>query len=133
MQVNMESGVFCHKSMKEAYFSKHLSKTEKNYSTSERELLAIVLGVEHFKQYLYGREFTIITDHEPLKFLSTADVPVPRLARLQKRLNIYNHKIEYRPGKLNGNADALSRMVSEDNEDDIEEDSTVFINAFHLK
>ncbi len=118
-----------------AYFSKHLSKTEQNYSTSERELLAIVLSVEHFKQYVYGREFKILTDHEPLKFLSTADAPAPRLARLQKRLNIYNQKIEYRAGKLNGNADALSRMVDGENEDEKsnENDETVVINAMYLR
>ena len=117
-----------------AYYSKHLSKTEKNYSTSERELLAIVLSVEHFKQYVYGREFKIITDHEPLKFLATADAPAPRLARLQKRLNIYNQTIEYRSGKLNGNADALSRMVDENEEleDNCEKEATVMINAMHL-
>ena len=48
-------------------------------------MLAIVLSVEHFKQYVYGREFVVVTDHEPLKFLANADVPAPRLTRLQKR------------------------------------------------
>lgn len=116
-----------------AYFSKHLSKTESNYSASERELLAIVLSVEHFKQYLYGRHFTILTDHEPLKFLTVTDVPAPRLARLLRRLNIYNYTIEYRAGKQNGNADALSRMMPDDDFPlDVETDDTVFINAMHL-
>ena len=118
-----------------AFYSKHLSKTERAYSTSERELLGIVLSVEHFKQYIYGRHVEIWTDHEPLKFLSTADVPSPRLARLQKRLNIYNYSIQYRPGKANGNADALSRLVEEDeNEiDDHETDATILINAMFLR
>jgi hypothetical protein len=71
-----------------AFFSKHLTKTERSYSTSERELLSIVLGIEHFKQYIYGQTFTVLTDHEPLKFMLTADVPAPRLARLQKRIGI---------------------------------------------
>ena len=115
-----------------AFFSKHLSKTERNYSTSERELLAIVLSVEHFKQFVYGREFKIITDHEPLKYLATVDAPAPRLARLQKRLNINNQTIEYRSGKLNGNADALSRMVDEEIEDNSETDETLVINAMYL-
>ena len=60
-----------------------------NYSASEREMLAIVLSVERFKQYVYGREFLILTDHMPLKFLLTADVPDARLARLMNRLLIY--------------------------------------------
>ena len=115
-----------------AYFSKHLNKTEKSYSTSEREMLAIVLSVEHFRQCIYGRQIKIITDHEPLKFLSTADVPAPRLARLQKRLNIYNYTIEYRAGKLNGNADALSRMVDDSDESISLEKESIIINAIHL-
>jgi hypothetical protein len=119
------------------YFSKHLSKTERNYSASERELLSIVLSVEHFKEYLYGRHFLIISDHEPLQFLATADLPAPadlRLARLQKRLMLYDYKNEYRAGILNGNADGLSRMLDEDEiVDDIDDDKTIFINAMHLR
>jgi hypothetical protein len=45
-----------------AYFAKHMSKTERNYSTSEKELLAIVKSIEFFKQYLYGKEFVLVTD-----------------------------------------------------------------------
>ena len=98
-------------------------KNERAYSTSERELLGIVLSVEHFKQYIYGRYVEIWIDHEPLKFLSTADVPSPRLARLQKLLNIYNYSIQCGPGKANGNADALSRLVEED-ENEIDDHET---------
>ncbi len=52
-----------------AYFSKHLSKQERNYSTSEKELFAIVLAMEHFRQFLYGVQFVVITDHQPLKYI----------------------------------------------------------------
>ena len=116
-----------------AYYSKHLSKTERNYSTSERELLAIVMSVEHFKEYLYGRQFRILSDHEPLKFLATCDAPTPRLARLQRRLNIYNQSIEYRAGKNHGNADALSRMVDEEQMGEEQDNGEVIINTIHLK
>ena len=115
-----------------AYFSKHLTKTERNYSTSEREMLAVVLSVEHFKQYVYGQAFTVYSDHEPLKFLATSDVPAPRLARLQKRLGIYNYTLEYRPGKSHQNADALSRMCDENSNEVHETDSTLVINAMHV-
>jgi hypothetical protein len=115
-----------------AYFSKHLTKTERNYSTSEREMLAVVLSVEHFKQYVYGQAFTVYSDHEPLKFLATTDVPAPRLARLQKRLGIYNYTLEYRPGKSHQNADALSRMCDENSNEVHETDSTLVINAMHV-
>ena len=118
-----------------SYFSKHLSKTEINYSASEREMLAIVLSVERFKQYVYGREFVILSDHMPLKFLLTADVPEARLARLMNRLLIFTYTIEYRAGNAHGNADALSRMVTGDQCEMLSSDDsqTVVINAIHLR
>ena len=118
-----------------SYFSKHLSKTEVNYSASEREMLAIVLSVERFKQYVYGREFVILSDHQPLKFLLTADIPDARLARLMNRLLIFTYTIEYRAGKAHGNADALSRMVDEEcfGELSVDEEQNVVINAIHLR
>ena len=118
-----------------SYFSKHLSKTESNYSASEREMLAIVLSIERFKQYVYGRQVVILSDHQPLKYLLTADVPEPRLARLLNRLRVFEYKIDYRAGKEHGNADALSRMVDESHygEVNFDEDSNVVLNAIHLK
>jgi len=77
-----------------AFYSKHLSVVEYRYSTSVRELLAIVLCVEKFKQFLYGRKFIIFTDHQPLKFLTTADSSATRLARLQNRLGLYEYNLE---------------------------------------
>ena len=82
---------------------------------------------------MYGRQFEILSDHEPLKFLATTDVPSPRLARLQRRLNIYNQVIEYRAGKNHGNADALNRMVDEEEEDGIEQPEDTVINVIKLK
>jgi hypothetical protein len=62
-----------------AYFSKSLNKAQRNYSTSEKELLAIVLAVEHFHQYLYGRLFGVIVDHQPLAWLLSSKKPNPRV------------------------------------------------------
>ena len=47
------------------YFSKSYTPAQKNYSTTEKELLAVVMIVEHFHSYVYGRKFTIYTDHLP--------------------------------------------------------------------
>lgn len=49
-----------------SYFSKHLSKTERNYSVAEKELLSCVKGTEFNKQFLIGKEFILVTDHQPL-------------------------------------------------------------------
>ncbi len=96
-----------------SYFCKRLSKPQQNYSTSERELSAIVLAVEHFKQFLYGKRFKIITDHQPLRTLLTSDNMSARLARWLSRLQLFGFEIEYRPGKNHGNADGLSRLALE--------------------
>lgn len=52
-----------------AFASRTLNKAEKNYSTIEKELLAVLWGTKQFRQYLYGKKFTIITDHKPLVYL----------------------------------------------------------------
>ena len=104
-----------------AFYSKHLSETQQKYSTTERELLAIVLSCEHFRQMLYGVKFKVYTDHQPLKALLTSNELSPRLARWLIRLEMFDMEILYREGKRHGNADGLSRMAVEPfNEDDDE-------------
>ena len=116
-----------------AYFAKHLSKTQRNYCTSERELLAIVLAIEHFKQFLYGTEFIVVTDHQPLQWLMTRKNPAPKLARYITRLEQYTFTIEYRQGKQHLNADALSRLPMEPDEDENREDGEVIINMVEIQ
>jgi hypothetical protein len=113
-----------------AYFSRHLSKVERNYSTTEKELYAIVLAVEHFKQFLYGIEFKVITDHQPLKYLFSIKEPASRLIRWMLRLSMYRFKIFYRKGIKNGNADALSRLPTEPEENEtVEDEEPIVINV----
>jgi hypothetical protein len=81
-----------------------------NYSTTEKELLAIVWSIQHFRPYLYGRDFEIITDHKPVVWLFNVKDPGSRLMRWRLKLEEYQYKIIHKPGKLNCNADALSRM-----------------------
>jgi len=56
-----------------AYASRRLLPAEKNYSQIDREGLELVFGVKKFHQYLYGRSFELITDHEPLSKLFAPD------------------------------------------------------------
>ncbi|CAK1598092.1 unnamed protein product [Parnassius mnemosyne] len=93
-----------------AYASRTLSDTESRYSTIERELLAIIWAVKHFRPYLYGRKFTIYIDHRPLVWLYSLKEPNSKLTRWRLRLQEYDFDIVYKNGKQNINADALSRI-----------------------
>ena len=64
-----------------AFFSRTMTAAEKNYATSQKELLAIVKAVEHFRQFLYGKEFIIKTDHAPLISIKTNSKPSARIGR----------------------------------------------------
>ena len=64
-----------------AYWSRQLSKAERNYSTIEREALAIVKAVKEFYPYLYGHEFVLQTDHQPLVHLNNLRDVGRRIAR----------------------------------------------------
>lgn len=93
-----------------AYASRTLNKSESNYSTTEKELLAILFGCKTFRPYLYGRKFQIVTDHRPLKWLMNHRDPSSKLQRWRLKLEEYEYEIVYRKGKLNSAADALSRF-----------------------
>ena len=69
-----------------AYYSKTLSKPERNYCVTRRELLAIVRALEHFHKYLYGRQFSLRTDHAALAWLLRFKKPEGQLARWLERL-----------------------------------------------
>lgn len=95
-----------------AYCSRSLTPAERNYSATEREALAVVHVVEHFRPYLEGsRPFRVITDHASLKWFLNLKNPTGRLARWGCRLSAYNFIIEHRSGSQNVVPDALSRSV----------------------
>ena len=92
------------------YISRTLNPPERNYSTTEKELLAIVWAIKRLRQYLLGRKFLIRTDHQALKWLQNCKDPSSRLMRWRLRLEEYVYEIEYTKGKDNTAADALSRV-----------------------
>jgi len=93
-----------------AFASRTLNETETKYSTIEKELLAIVWAVKYFRPYLYGTKFTIVTDHKPLIWLFSLKDPSSKLTRWRLKLEEYNFELIHKKGKLNANADALSRI-----------------------
>jgi hypothetical protein len=86
-----------------------LSAAEKNYSTTEREALALVWAVQRFRGYIEETSTIAITGHQPLKWLMSLKSPSGRLARWALQLQPYQLTIEYTPGKANVVADTLSR------------------------
>ncbi len=95
-------------------FSKKLSKTEVNYSTFDRELLAAVSGIKHFRLRLEGRPFQLWTDQKPLIFALNRVSP-PTSGRQQRHLAFiseYTNQLVYVPGTSNLVADALSRPAA---------------------
>ncbi|GFT19824.1 hypothetical protein TNCV_4992801 [Trichonephila clavipes] len=98
-----------------AYWSKCLSKPERNYCVTRKELLAIVKAIEHFHHYLYGQKFLLRTDHASLTWLMNFRNTEGQVARWIHRLNEYYFDIRHRKGSSHGNADALSRRPCPEN------------------
>jgi len=95
-----------------AYASKTLSSSQSNYCTTMRELLAVVIFTKHFHHYLWGRNFSLRTDHASLTWLTNFKEPTGMLARWLSILGNYDITIEHRNGNLHGNADGLSRKIT---------------------
>lgn len=93
-----------------SYYSRHLTKSEITYSTTEKECLAIYSAVKHYRTYLLGKKFTLIVDHRPLEFLRTVKDNNRRINRWSLELAGYDYTIKYRSGKTHQNADTLSRI-----------------------
>ena len=92
-----------------AYYSRVLTKTERQYCVTRRELLAVICAVKHFHHYLYGRHFVIRSDHGSLRWLLNFKNAEGQMARWLGDLGTYDYEIQHRPGSQHGNADGLSR------------------------
>ena len=98
-----------------AYASRTLSSSEHNYAQVEKEALSLVFGVQKFHQYLYGRHFSLQTDHKPLTTILGPKTGIPPLAaaRMQRwalLLSAYHYDIAFKLTKAHANADGLSRL-----------------------
>jgi hypothetical protein len=74
------------------------------------EVLAIVWGCKYFRQYLYNRTFTIVTNHRPLTWIFNVKDPSSRFLKWRLKLEEYKCEVVYKKGSNNTNADALSKI-----------------------
>jgi hypothetical protein len=98
-----------------AFASRSLSHAEKIYSQLDREGLAIVFGVKRFHQYLYGRKFTIYSDHKPLEAIFSCSKQISTMASTRVKrwaltLSCYDYTLHYKRGNEVPHADSLSRL-----------------------
>ena len=91
------------------YASKSFSKAQTRCSATKRELLAVVNFTRHFKHYLLGQKFTIITDDRALQWLHNFKDPDAITARWLEKLAAFDYEVVQTPGKSIGHADGLSR------------------------
>ena len=92
------------------FASRTLTKAERRYCATRHEMLALVWAIHHFRPYLYGKMFTVRTNHNSLKWLQSFRDPEGQLARWLEILAEYQFTVEHRPGSKHVNADALSRI-----------------------
>lgn len=92
------------------YFSKTLNDIQRNYSTTHKELLAIILAIERFQHYIWGKRFVLYTDHQALTYLFGQNKVGSRLLRWKLTLAEYDFEIIHRRGSNNIVSDCLSRF-----------------------
>lgn len=94
-----------------AFFSRKLETAERNYDVHDKELIAIICALEHWRHFLVGSPFliSVLCDHRNLIFFQSRRILKPRHARWVNRLSPFKYSLLYRPGSLNAAADALSR------------------------
>ncbi|WVZ80892.1 hypothetical protein U9M48_028329 [Paspalum notatum var. saurae] len=97
-----------------SYASKTLTGPQLNYSTTEKELLAVVFAIDKFRSYLVGAKAIIYTDHATLKYLLTKKDAKPQLIRWVLLLQEFDIEIRDKKGVENSVADHLSRMQFEE-------------------
>lgn len=110
-----------------AFASKALTQTQANYSNIERECLAVIYGIQRFHTYVYGKHFTVTSDHKPLEMIFKKPIhrAPPRLQRMIIKVLGYDFDVQYQKGSTVILADALSRAPNPSKNQEVELDINV--------
>ena len=118
-------------------FSKKFDSAQSNYSTTDKELVAVMIGIEHYKHYLLGKHFILRTDHKALEYMQTASNDNSRILRIALKLQNYLFTPVYIKGETNI-ADFLSRpqekkgIATIESKSFSEDNKKALINQYHL-
>ncbi|GFQ94977.1 retrovirus-related Pol polyprotein from transposon 297 [Trichonephila clavata] len=93
-----------------AFFSKKLTSAQMKWSTIKREAFSVLEALSKFDTWIFGSQIQVISDHDPLIYLTNSAPHSAKLSRWALALQRYNVKVSYRRGSAHGNAGALSRL-----------------------
>ena len=93
-----------------AYMSKTMNKSELQYCTTRKELLAVITALKHFHIYLIGQKVRLRTDNSAVSWIRTLKNPTGQVFRWLQYIETYDLSVTHRPGRSHGNSDALSRI-----------------------
>lgn len=103
-----------------AYFSKRFSASQRHYSATQKECYALILSIQHWRPYLWGRHFVCVTDHAALRYLFQMQNSSNMLTRWAIALQSFDFTVQHKPGRLHVIPDTLSRLFTfEKKEDDL--------------
>lgn len=117
-----------------AYYSHKWSPTEANWGATEREGACVLFAIKHFRGYLWGQHFTVVTDAQALTHLQTVKTDgSSRLARWALQLAQYDMTIKHRAGRLSVVPDALSRAIATIDVEPIQDDGDEWYQDMRMK
>ena len=97
------------------YFNKRFTSSQQHYSAAQKEYLAAVLAVTHWRPYIWGRHFVCVTDHSALRYLYSMQDTSSMLTLWAIALQSSDFTVEHKPWKLNVIPDTLSRLFNFEN------------------
>ena len=102
-----------------AYFSQRSNDSQRHYSATFKGCYAVVLAIQHWRPYLWGRHFVCVTDHAALRYLYSMKYTSNMLTRWAIALQFFYFTVQHKPGKLHVVRDTLSRMFAFEHQQEV--------------